>query len=127
MNGNTVVRGSPNPAWPILAQRILARVPHRSRPEQWGLLTFRNNNAKRRHGGPYIVLHKRAHVLGRRVEEEDYRFASLFVSGTHFTITRNILTIDGEVKSLDADAVVGDEQCTFIKDLSAYGTFLNAK
>ncbi|CAM6126961.1 unnamed protein product [Calypogeia fissa] len=77
--------------------------------------------------GPYIVLHKRAHVLGRRVEEDDYRFASLSVSGTHCNITRKILTTDGEVKSLNADAVVGDEQCTFIEDLSAYGTFLDAK
>ncbi|CAM6127521.1 unnamed protein product [Calypogeia fissa] len=127
MNGNTGVRGSPNPGWPILAQRILAQVPRRSWPEQWGLLTALNNNVKHRHGGPYIVLHKRAHVLGCRVEEEDYRFASLFVSGTHCTITRKILTIDGEVKSLDVDAVVGDEQCTFIEDLSAYGTFLDAK
>ncbi|CAM6103337.1 unnamed protein product [Calypogeia fissa] len=77
--------------------------------------------------GPYIVLHKRAHVLGRRVEEDEYRFASLSVSGTHCTITRKILTTDGEVKSLDADAIVGDEQCTFIKDPSAYGTYLDAK
>ncbi|CAM6084553.1 unnamed protein product [Calypogeia fissa] len=127
MNSNPRVPGGPNPGWPILAQRILAQVPRRSRLEQWGLLTALNNNAKRRHGGPYIVLHERAHVLGRRVEEEDYRFASLSVSGRHCTITCNILTTDGEVKSLDADAAVGDEQCTFIEDLSAFGTFLDAK
>ncbi|CAM6098721.1 unnamed protein product [Calypogeia fissa] len=77
--------------------------------------------------GPYIVLHKRAYILGRRVEEEDYRFATLPVSGTQCTITRKILTTYGEVESLDADAVVGNEQCTFIEDLSAYGTFLDAK
>ncbi|CAO2825702.1 unnamed protein product [Amaranthus hypochondriacus] len=115
------IPASPIEAIKAVAAKFAAQPLPSSDPDVWGVLTAISNNARKRKQGINILLTSDSHCIGRIVDDVRFQIDSAAVSQRHCEVSRKSVSME------DVESPSGFCKCTFLKDTSTNGTYLNWK